>query len=44
MISALAAATLLSATLLMVVHAARPTPKRVPVRVRDQSTMRRPRD
>ncbi|WP_292053771.1 MULTISPECIES: hypothetical protein [unclassified Brevundimonas] len=44
MISALAAATLLSATLLMVLHAAQPKPKRVPVRTRDARDVRRSRD
>ena len=44
MISALAAATLLSATLLMVLNAVQPKPKRVPVRTRDARIVRRPRD
>lgn len=42
MISALAAATVLSATLLLVAQAAQPKPKRVRVRTRDGRSVRRP--
>jgi hypothetical protein len=43
MISALATATLLSATLFMVLHANQPKAKRVRVRTRDPRLDRRPR-
>lgn len=44
MISALATASLLSAMLLLVIKAAEPKPKRIPVRTRDPRIVRRPQD